>query len=586
MFCRATVLLFLLLVGSFRGQALGDDPAVPATALIPDDAILVLRVTQPKALIERAFDQRVVQFVQSLPPYQQAMAQAETQQVLTMVKFFESKYKADLPTMIGKLVGGGMTLAVGPNESNLLIVDAEDAQMLNEIHDFFRTIAKGEASKQGDPDRVASAEYRGVMGWKFGPGESHAIVGNRLLLSNRPETLKAAIDRQVDHTTKDVTQSSRYQAAVASLKNGSQVTLFADMGVLNQVPQFKKGLTQDDNPMTRLLFAPFLAAMTEATWLAAGANLTADDLAVDIVADRTSPEPTPVNSFALPLKDGQGAMPNLVVPGQIAAVSMYRDLHQFYSAKDELFPDRTSGLIFFENMMGIFFSGKDLTNEVLAQTLPDIRVVVSEQRYDEKTGTPAMKLPGFAVVIQLRDPDKFQLVMKEAWQKAIGLVNFTRGQKAQPGLIIDSAMYNGINYTTSFFSVADEENKDAVDIRFNFQPALAVVGDRLIMSSSDLLARDLIDAIKLQQAEGVVPTSGQHSLVTVKSGPLAAVLESNRETLIHQNMVEDGKSREAAEQEVAGLFLIMKHLTQLQVAAGTQAARSEMSIKLNYELPQ
>ena len=84
----------------------------------------------------------------------------------------------------------------------------------------------------------------------------------------------------------------------------------------------------------------------------------------------------------------------------------------------------------------------------------------------------------------------------------------------------------------------------------------------------------------------MAPTSGQHSLVTVKSGPLAAVLESNRETLIRQNMVEDGKSREAAEQEVAGLFLVIKYLTELQVAAGTQADRSEMSIKLNYELPQ
>ena len=47
-----------------------------------------------------------------------------------------------------------------------------------------------------------------------------------------------------------------------------------------------------------------------------------------------------------------------------------------------------------------------------------------------------MKLPGFAVVLQLRDPAKFQEVMEEAWQKAIGLVNFTRGQKALPGLII------------------------------------------------------------------------------------------------------------------------------------------------------
>ena len=76
--------------------------------------------------------------------------------------------------------------------------------------------------------------------------------------------------------------------------------------------------------------------------------------------------------------------------------------------KTNCFPDRTSGLIFFENMMGIFFSGMDLTEEVLGETLPDIRVVVAEQRYDEKTGTPAMQLPGFAVIMQLRDPAKFE----------------------------------------------------------------------------------------------------------------------------------------------------------------------------------
>ncbi len=134
-------------------------------------------------------------------------------------------------------------------------------------------------------------------------------------------------------------------------------------------------------------------------------------------------------------------------------------------------------------------------------------MVVAEQRYDEKTGTPAMKLPGFAVIMQLRDPAKFELVMKEAWQKAIGLVNFTRGQKALPGLIIDSATHNGTTYTTSFFSVADEENKDAVDIRFNFQPALAIAGDRLIMSSSDPLVRDLIDALKQEREQGVAPIS-------------------------------------------------------------------------------
>ena len=115
------------------------------------------------------------------------MAKTETQQILTMVNFFQTKYQADLPTMLGRLVGGGITLALGPKDSALLIVDAEDTKMLEEIHDFFRTIAKGEATKQGNPDRVASADYRGVTGWTFAPGESHAIIGSRLLLANRPE---------------------------------------------------------------------------------------------------------------------------------------------------------------------------------------------------------------------------------------------------------------------------------------------------------------------------------------------------------------------------------------------------------------
>ena len=174
--------------------------------------------------------------------------------------------------------------------------------------------------------------------------------------------------------------------------------------------------------------------------------------------------------------------------------------------------------------------------------------------------------------------------MEEAWQKAIGLVNFTRGQQALPGLIIRSASHNGTGYTSSYFSVADEENKDAVDIRFNFQPALAVAGDRLIMSSSDALARDLIDALKEQQEKGVVPQDGKHSLLELKSAPLAAVLDSNREALIRQNMVEDGKSREEAEQEVAGIFLLLKHLTQLKFEAETQADQSRVSIHLKYEL--
>ena len=139
-----------------------------------------------------------------------------------------------------------------------------------------------------------------------------------------------------------------------------------------------------------------------------------------------------------------------------------------------------------------------------------------------------------------------------------------------PGLIIDSASHAGTTYTTAFFSVADETNKNAADVRFNFQPALAIQGDHLIMSSSDALARDLIDALQKQSAESTKPVAGKHSLAMLKSAPLASILNANRDAMVRQNMVEDGKSREDAEKEVDGILTVLNYLNDVQFEAGQQ----------------
>ena len=87
------------------------------------------------------------------------------------------------------------------------------------------------------------------------------------------------------------------------------------------------------------------------------------------------------------------------------------------------------------------------------------------------------------------------------------------------------------------------------------------------------------------------PESGQHSLVMVKSGPLAAVLESNREALIRQNMVEDGKiagaGRTGSGRTVPGIEVrdrtadrggnaggSVKHVGQDQIRVAAVVARS------------
>ncbi|MHC4462651.1 MAG: hypothetical protein ACYS30_14640, partial [Planctomycetota bacterium] len=155
-------------------------------------------------------------------------------------------------------------------------------------------------------------------------------------------------------------------------------------------------------------------------------------------------------------------------------------------------------------------------------------------------GTPQVKLPAFAAILRLRHPEQFNEVVEEGWQKAVGLINFTRGQQAMPGLIIDRPFQGKTKFTVAYFSTTGIDDKTNLDQRFNFRPALAMPGEYLILSSTDGLARDLIDALNREMEHATKSFAGTHSLVELEGGQLASILKSNRKTLVQGNMV--GKS--------------------------------------------
>lgn len=577
---RLTLLLMstIFLVASHPIAA--EQPA--ANEWVSPDAWIVAEITRPDVLLDRAFSEDVVAVATSLTAYQEAMANPETQQALFLVNYFKGRYNSDLPTLLKKLAGGGITLAVGPNKSLLLIVECEDVPLLNELHEFFLTQARDDAKAKGLPDPVTSAPYRDVTGWSFGSGEAHAIIGNRLLLSNKPEVLKAAIDRRADANLPSFADSESFQQATQAISSDAVARIYANMRVLKAIPDLKKALSTNENPFATLLFAPLQRSLREANWVTLAAEVATDSLQLTMVTDGSSGDPSAADGFALPGQSGDGAVPNFVVPGQIAGISLYRDLYRYYGAKDELFPERSSGIIFFENMMGIFFTGRDLTEEVFVETEPQIRVAVAKQRYPEEIGTPLLQLPGLAVVLKMRDREKFAPIMEEAWQKAIGLVNFTRGQQAEPGLIIDKPQYAGVTYTTAAFSAATNQDRSAVDSRYNFQPTLAMPGDYLILSSSDSLTRDLIDQIaKLSDVTAIADT---HSLVELEGSQLADILHANFDAIVRNNMVEKGNTREQAEQEQKTLIAVLQHIRSLSISAGSKEACSQVTLVLDFEL--
>jgi len=558
---------------------------VPAPAeMIPDAAVLTIEIPKGKALIESLCESPYWKQAMGLPPVRNAMASPRFKQFRAAVRYVETMLETDWQTGLKKLVGGGVTMAIGPNGGTLLVADSTDEKLLTGLNQILVGFARDEAKKDNNPDRVQSRNYQGVRVWTLGPNEYHAIIGNRLVVANRSEVLKQALALYARSKEGSLAQSPLYQKARRSFTGDPWAKLYVNLQSLKQAPPIQEALTRSRNPLGVLLIGPVLKAVQQADWLTA--RLDFDGKRLSLTATLPAPDLKQI-PFARLDGAGRGAWPNLAVPGRIAAITFYRDLHQFYAAKDDLFPERTAGLIFFENMMGIFFTGRNLTDEVLAETTPEVRFVVAEHQFDPEVGTPAVQFPAFAAVFRMRDPDKFRPLVEEAWQKALGLINFTRGQQALPGLIIDRATHGGVKYTVAYFSAADIKDRKNLDVRFNFRPCLAAVGDCLVLSSAESLTRDLIDALNQEQRRGAQPLTGVDMLLEIDGAHLTRILAANRDNLIRQNMVEKGNTEERARHHIGVLLGLLEQFRQASLKFQQQEGqyRATVSVEVDLHVP-
>jgi len=586
MFQKLALVVALTLAAFVLQTAMAGQTLPPASRWIPQDAVIVLEVFEPKTLLEVFTNDKATAAVTSLPLYKEQASKPEFKEFLNVINLVEITLDTDWRTGLTKLTGAGITLAICPDNIVLAIIDAEDEHMLERLHEFFLNIARAEAEKKGQSDLVASTEYDGVTAWTFNGEEAHAIIGKRLVFANRSEGLKAVLELRAETKGASLVSNSSYQAAKRAAGPDATAMVFANLKPLMDLPKVAQLLEQQrGNPLAALTFTGIVEAVRDSSWLALGLYTEDSTLALRASVDGKTVAPTSPAAFALPKKPGEGVLPNLSVPRRIAALSLYRDLHQFYAAKDDLFPERTSGLIFFENMMGIFFSGRDLTDEVLAETKPEIRFVVAEQEYDPTIGTPQIKLPAFAAILRLRHPVEFDEVVEEAWQKAVGLINFTRGQQALPGLIIDRPIHKKTKFTVAYFSTSGIDNKTSLDQRFNIRPALAMPGEYLILSSTDGLARDIIDALNQEMERAVEPLSGIHNSVEIDGGQLSSILEANRETLVRGDMIKKGSTQEEAETGIGMLITLVKLVDNVKLSVGTHEGMTQanLEMKLSWE---
>lgn len=533
-------------------------------AWLPSEAVAVLHSSKPGTVLDLLLDPAVTSQV----PVGKAPAAVMT----GVARYLESQLGCDWKTALRRLTRRGFTFAAGPGGATVMIAQADDAAFLVKVNDAFV-----QAGRWGGPSNVSQTAHGETACWTIDGGkEYHALAGDALILSNRLEVLHHVLDLRsgAASPSESLAGLPDFQTAKKAARAGAGAVLFAGPELVKALPISKRKTQAEQQPLVVLLLGrnPQASQNPEQEWLALDLDADGRALSARVTGEKLAGRAA---AFAAP-QAGDGVLPNLSVPRQIAGLSLWRDLHGFYAAKDALFPERTSALILFENLMGIYFSGRDLTEDVLGALDPHVRLVVAEQAYDPAIGTPALKLPGFAAVFRMREPEKFGPVIEEAWQKAIGLVNITRGQKAQPGLVIDKRDYGGVRYSFASFSAAGEPDKTKLDSRFNFQPALVRDGEFLIIGSTTQLADDLIDALR----NPLKPVAGSNAVIEVDGARLATIVAENRESIIKGNMLKKGQERAAAEKDLGQLMTVVKLLEQATLRTGEAASQRFVDLRL------
>ncbi len=491
-----------------------------AAEWLPDGAVTLLQITKPAAVLEIA---RAAQLPAALPGMQGTE------------KLLSADWK-------------GITHATYPGDAWVLLLDSGNAAALDAMAFLAR------AAKQ----------------WC-------AVADERLVVTNREQFLKGLL---APRTRAGISASPLYAQARKTAAADSAATLFVNMALVNRQPPARKALAESNSPLELLISGIVRQSLADATWAELSLRVDGAKLLLHGATDGKAAS-SGAAVFSVPPDGQHGILPNLEVPRQIAAASLWRDLHRFYAARDKLFPGKSSAGILLENFMEIFFTGRDLTEEVFGRVRPEVRLVVARQEYDPVIGTPREQYPAAALVFRVDRAEEFGEVMEEAWQKAIGLMNFTRGQQALPGLILDKASHAGVPFTYGYYSARSEKDRANLPARFNARPALVRTGPYLILSSTDALAKDVIDAVNREDGRVAATRAGEHTVLEFRNGAdIAALLRSNAPELIRQNVISKGAKTEAAKAEVENNIRLAEHLERARLSFSSTGEGQQADLEL------
>ncbi len=552
-----------LLMACVAVLALSASPSRAASPLrlIPAEADFVVQVQDSKRLVERITNLDVLQQLYALPAVREQLEATPARRLKQLIAYYEKTLGDKWPSLVQRLTAGGAALGLkfaSGNPPVVLVLQGNDAKLLEQFVQTSMEILQSELERQESKEKLTRGDYHGIPGFRVGELWV-ARAEATLILSNKKDAMARALDLHLGRgEQKSILEQPALAEAKKLLPKDSLVNAWLNMEPVQQSPGAKElyKSPRDDGIIT-VLFGRHFDILGRTPFLCAA--LTANDHEYRLTlraprgrdgmgADRLLHVPPP----------GQPASRALLVPkGTIYSTAFYLDVANIWKEREQLFPKvQADNLTEFDKTSGRFLGGVKLS-ALLQSAGPYHRFVVVHQGKSPYQRQPQLPLPAFAFVSEVREPEKFGRSMETLLRAAAIAATSTFKME------LHELKYRDFDLVSYRFNEKADLAEDSSDLRFNFTPCFARVGDQFLLASTVELAKQLIDRLLDHPADSKQPSHlvGRDRF---QSGGVADYLGGLRDQLVTQTVLELAVPAAEAQQQVEQLLKFVRGLGTLE----------------------
>ena len=567
----------VMITVSTRAQEATSRQPITDAKLYPETSIAYFELSAPVDLIATIFDHPLREKIEALPPYQMATESRQYKQFLFGRAMVETQLQMKWREALETFAANRISIAFdASSQAAAVIAHGKDAASMKLFHQKLLEFAKVGENR----DTVKEGEYRGVNAYQVN-GARFAVYDDRMLITNQPELGKKIIDRLIDGGP-SLADNSNFQTALQARDQSLAGWGFVDVQAIRD-SGVASGLYNDkiDNPVLELLLGGIQSSLQKTPYATISLTANVKDLGIKLaISHQADWIPEQREFYFGPGGEGRGpALPAL--PETLFTLSTYRNFSELWLRAGDLFgAEINDGFAKADANLTTLFAGRDFGEDILGSLEPEVGFIATRQDLSGVTPRPTIKLPAFAFVFDLKEPETMTRELRRIFQSLVGFLNIVGAMNGQNQLEMDMEKIGDDAELVTATYVPEDDDKDSTDanIVYNFSPSVGFTGRRFVVASSANLARQLTLAKAVSP-----PLIGDNTHARVQARVLREVLSDNREQLIAQNMLEDGHSREEAEAIIDLLLEVVGYFQDASLRLGTTDDQLEAEFKIQVQ---